>query len=1205
MKFFSKILLLCLLPIAAQAQIPTPTGNTLIPVSEGNNSWRATLNSLIGGRVGPDSTWVKLSGSYLNRRIGDNVYRYGTTGFRTTDTTGVVNVRTRTGKTGEVITMDTTGEGTVYLSLKPPAFDNVPQLQPFNFMTRRYQGVNAPYNPSPNFVWRFGYNQNTDGSRISTSAPAGGIDFEYLYHNASLPKVTEFHIYNIDSLGNTLKFITAAHNWNAARGGARLGFQSDLLTFNDKLSSPVWSHNPLTNIWTFADTVGFTFSEPRGFAMSVQNGANSASINLFDFNNTDTLEIGRNNMPGLKVWPPLILNNGNLYSGQTTDIKVGSATRETDLSLFGDFRLVKSASNNSITMLHTGDLQTWATNSVTHGFVRNDGFIFFKNFGSNDLTTFNLTQVSDGFGSPGLNLNSTSQVLWSSGANWYSSKDVGLKRTSAGVLDVTNGSSGQGKLRVNQLRVAADDGTGTTLWAADADGDFSKVTVSTGLSLSSNVLTATAGSLTGSGATNRIGVWSSSTNISSDADLLWDGTKVSITGVPAGQTDALTITNTNSGANDQTQLRFWNDSGQTASDGAFIGLASSGRSSPYANALFYWNVENGPIAFGMNNAEKARITSNGLIIGSTANAASKLDVEGGASIGATYSGTTAAPTNGAIIEGNVGVGNSSPGARLHVTTASGATTAVQRLENTTGDVDVYVTNATPESAITANPGDIAIRTDASNGKIYIKGSGTGNTGWVDQSAGGAGGHTIRDDGSDMTNRGALNFVSTATITATATDDSGSDETEITLNVPTDGITATQIATGAVGSAELASSAVTAGNFYRAFVSFDEDGRAINAANGGILDDGSAESNRLNMNFLSGLNSSAVVTDDSGNDESEIKVDVLSGSISPSQITADVDNYSPTDWSTNTTARVSGDNIWAITSFAALADGTIRRIVNIGTKALYVPAEHPDGTAANRVAGSTDQFIAPNGGIMEMYYDGTSSRWRVTDNTFSPANMLDAGVVGHYYTMSAGSTVAADWGALGLATASGGNGQTAPTSALPGGFDINTASSAAGVATLYYADGVTNPVELGSAHIVTSCTVYFPTLSDGTQTYTFQFGIIPTPTSTTLAVNNSVAIRYSSGINSGKFEGFSRNNAGTESTVDLGTTVSANTNYVLTVAYDKARAEARFYVNGAFAGRVTGSMPNAVDVGGRAAIVKTAGTTSRSASISQYVFYTIY
>jgi len=44
----------------------------------------------------------------------------------------------------------------------------------------------------------------------------------------------------------------------------------------------------------------------------------------------------------------------------------------------------------------------------------------------------------------------------------------------------------------------------------------------------------------------------------------------------------------------------------------------------------------------------------------------KLDVEGGQVIGATYSGTNTAPTNGLLVEGNVGIGTTSPDYRLQV-----------------------------------------------------------------------------------------------------------------------------------------------------------------------------------------------------------------------------------------------------------------------------------------------------------------------------------------------------------------------------------------------------------------------------------------------------------------------------------------------------------------------------------------------------------
>jgi len=86
---------------------------------------------------------------------------------------------------------------------------------------------------------------------------------------------------------------------------------------------------------------------------------------------------------------------------------------------------------------------------------------------------------------------------------------------------------------------------------------------------------------------------------------------------------------------------------------------------------------------------------------------------------------------------------------------------------------------------------------------------------------------------------------------------------------------------------------------------------------------------------------------------------------------------------------------------------------------------------------------------------------------------------------------------------------------------------------------------------------------------------------------------------------SRRFSASPATVDLGVTVAANTNYTLRVAIDKSRSEVRFYVNNAYAGRVTSNLPNAVATGSRAIIVKSVGTTDRTALISRYTFTTTY
>lgn len=326
-------------------------------------------------------------------------------------------------------------------------------------------------------------------------------------------------------------------------------------------------------------------------------------------------------------------------------------------------------------------------------------------------------------------------------------------------------------------------------------------------------------------------------------------------------------------------------------------------------------------------------------------------------------------------------------------------------------------------------------------------------------------------------------------------------------------------------------------------------------------------------------------------------------ISPSTINADADNYSPTGWADADTVRLAFDTGGrAITGLAAWTNTRRKTLINTTGNFGYLPCEHPDSSAANRIIGVCDHIIAPYG-VLIVEYDGTSSRVRVVKNSFDPADA--AANRGHFYLSCPGATLGSDWGDIGFGISGGNNGTIAGTSTLPGGWEIHTSTSTTGTSSLYLPKTLNNQTFFGTAHMVSSCYVYFPTLSVTAQTYTFSHGIITGANSTTLAVNNSVTIQYSHGLNSGKFLGVSRATGGGESTADLGITVAANTPYLLTVCFDKAISEARFYVDGVFAARVTGSMPSGVAAGDRTIIVKSAGTTARNAVVATKTFYTIH
>jgi hypothetical protein len=315
-------------------------------------------------------------------------------------------------------------------------------------------------------------------------------------------------------------------------------------------------------------------------------------------------------------------------------------------------------------------------------------------------------------------------------------------------------------------------------------------------------------------------------------------------------------------------------------------------------------------------------------------------------------------------------------------------------------------------------------------------------------------------------------------------------------------------------------------------------------------------------------------------------------ITPSQITSDQDDYNPTGFGTANIIRVSGNNgIRAITSLAAQSDGEEKCFINVGSYPIYFPAQHPDGTAANRIIGEKDYMLFP-GKSCKLIYDNTSSRWRLNGSY----DKYDGR--GVHYSKSASSVTSADHDDLTFTTANSGTfTAVAASSALPAAWRHNTNASSNALTSIYAPKSLDFTV-LGQAHIYFETSISVATLSDATDTYTVYCSLIDFVTAPT-TTNNMIGIRYSHGINSGKFEGYSEDNGGSESTVDLGVTVSTSRVYKLRIEIDKAKTEARFYIDDAYAGRVTANMPASNAVGADVSLLKSAGTTSRTLLVHNF------
>lgn len=306
---------------------------------------------------GVDSTFIRTNGSYLNKRITTPVGRYAPTGFGTIgqDTSGVVNVYTRNtqAKPGLWVSGDTLEESNWFFEFDPPDYDNIPDLESFVFRGARFEGVNP--DPRPNYVFVYGYNFAENGTQFNSDEPSIGVQYETYFVLGGEGNV-EHHEYYIDTTGTQHRYTSFAGQLSGESD--QYSITTDNLNYNQGSGSSVWQVRPLTNLFSFTDTTGLRFEEPRGFATSVKNGANNAYLTLLDFNGSDTLEVGRSNLPGVKITPMTIFLHNKIYPSVGAKLQIGSASapgRRVDLR-------INQSSTEALEMNHTSG--TWKfTNS--------------------------------------------------------------------------------------------------------------------------------------------------------------------------------------------------------------------------------------------------------------------------------------------------------------------------------------------------------------------------------------------------------------------------------------------------------------------------------------------------------------------------------------------------------------------------------------------------------------------------------------------------------------------------------------------------------------------------------------------------------------------------------------------------------------------------------------------------------------------------
>jgi hypothetical protein len=317
-------------------------------------------------------------------------------------------------------------------------------------------------------------------------------------------------------------------------------------------------------------------------------------------------------------------------------------------------------------------------------------------------------------------------------------------------------------------------------------------------------------------------------------------------------------------------------------------------------------------------------------------------------------------------------------------------------------------------------------------------------------------------------------------------------------------------------------------------------------------------------------------------------------LSPSQITAWQNNYNPSSWA-NTVGvlRINSNQFHFLSGLTATSDGHTVRIFNTGSYPIGLYNQNTDSTAANRFSfDDHDVIILPQNSV-ELYYDGTASRWSLAAGwTLNSESAFVSKYWNEAFTTTGDNhgATAALWGVSGgTATASTTGGVTG---ARVGIVDLATGVGTTGRAAFYpsannqmaYDDGT------GKSYMEFKAEFRSPAaLSDATNEYFIHAGFIDTVTADSA---DGAFLKYTHGLNSGQWQFLTADNT-TRTTGNSTVAMAINTWYCMRVVmYPNGTAE--YYIDGVSLGRNTANLPsNGRDFSFGIGIRKTAGTTARN------------
>lgn len=268
---------------------------------------------------------------------------------------------------------------------------------------------------------------------------------------------------------------------------------------------------------------------------------------------------------------------------------------------------------------------------------------------------------------------------------------------------------------------------------------------------------------------------------------------------------------------------------------------------------------------------------------------------------------------------------------------------------------------------------------------------------------------------------------------------------------------------------------------------------------------------------------------------------LAGVLSPSQLTGDQNDWNPTNLATASIIRVDSDRLVTITGLSGGASGRLLWLSNVGNFPVVLAIENAGSSASNRFTGTAGPMLWPNSSL-QLWYDGTSSRWRVLPAKITYDDEVYE-VVDEFTGAGSAAGEAGEIGELGMAISASGtctHAFTAATAGHPGVYAPSTGSTSGNNCRLHPRTAATDTVIIANQVRYFGVILNVPTIT----TAIVRAGIGTDLTSSTFG-NHSAFVEYNAASDA-SWRFTTRDGATTQGPTDSTVDVVAGNWYLLEI-----------------------------------------------------------